>query len=117
MHFLLTNLEVVYVLSTSCPEVGDDAPMVAFRDRNKWENDDYITRGHIINGMSDPLFDLYQNVESAKELWDLLESKYMVDDASSVKFLVSNFNNYKMVDSRPVMEQFHEIQHILGQLA
>ncbi|CAM8944203.1 unnamed protein product [Rhodiola kirilowii] len=117
MHFLLTNLKVVYVLSTPCPEVGDNALVGAFRERNKWENDDYIARGHILNGMSDPLFDLYQNVESAKELWDTLEAKYMAEDASSVKFLVSNFNNYKMVDSRPVMEQFHEIQRILGQLA
>ncbi|CAM8913974.1 unnamed protein product [Rhodiola kirilowii] len=117
MHFLLTNLKVVYVLSTPCPEVGENAPVGDFRDRNKWENDDYIARGHILNGMSDPLFDLYQNVESAKELWDTLEAKYMAEDASSVKFLVSNFNNYKMVDSRPVMEQFHEIQRILGQFA
>ncbi|CAM8922385.1 unnamed protein product [Rhodiola kirilowii] len=117
MHFLLTNLKVVYVLSTPCPEVGDDALVVAFRDRSRWENDDYIARGYILNGMSDPLFDLYQNVESAKELWDTLESKYMAEEASSVKFLVSNFNNYKMADSRPVMEQFHEIHRILGQFA
>ncbi|CAM8920561.1 unnamed protein product [Rhodiola kirilowii] len=117
MHFLLTNLKVVYVLSTPCPEVGENAPVGDFRDRNKWENDDYIARGHILNGMSDPLFDLYQNVESAKELWDTLEAKYMAEDASSVKFLVSNFNNYKMVDSRPVMEKFHEIQRILGQFS
>ncbi|GKE25476.1 zinc finger, CCHC-type containing protein, partial [Tanacetum coccineum] len=34
---------------------------------------------------------------------------------SSKKFLVSNFNNYKMVDSRPVMEQFNELLRILGQ--
>ncbi|GJR85872.1 zinc finger, CCHC-type containing protein [Tanacetum coccineum] len=56
-----------------------------------------------------------KNVESAKELWDSLESKYMAEDASSKKFLVSNFNNYKMVDSRPVMEQFNELLRILGQ--
>ncbi|GJZ94302.1 hypothetical protein Tco_0666505 [Tanacetum coccineum] len=40
-----------------------------------------------------------RNGESAKELWDSLESKYMAEDASSKKFLVSNFNNYEMVDS------------------
>ncbi|GJX20941.1 zinc finger, CCHC-type containing protein [Tanacetum coccineum] len=39
----------------------------------------------------------------------------MVEDASSKKFLVSNFNNYKMVDSRSVMEQYHELLQILGQ--
>ncbi|GKE12054.1 hypothetical protein Tco_1415605 [Tanacetum coccineum] len=55
------------------------------------------------------------NVESAKKLWDSLESKYMAEDASSKKFLVSNFNNYKMVDSRHVMEQFNKLLRILGQ--
>ncbi|GKB22252.1 zinc finger, CCHC-type containing protein, partial [Tanacetum coccineum] len=56
-----------------------------------------------------------KNVKSAKELWDSLESKYMAEDASSKKFLVSNFNNYKMVNFRPVMEQFNELLRILGQ--
>ncbi|KAJ9554082.1 hypothetical protein OSB04_018127 [Centaurea solstitialis] len=79
------------------------------RKRCKWDNDDYICRGHILNGMSDPLFDLYQNMENAKQLWNDLESKYIVEDASSKKFLVSDFNNYKMVDSRPVMKEFKHI--------
>ncbi|GJX32410.1 hypothetical protein Tco_0242265, partial [Tanacetum coccineum] len=57
----------------------------------------------ILNGMFDPLFDIYQNVESFKELKDSFEAKYMTEDASSKKFLVSNFTNYKMTDSRPVM--------------
>nr|GEX73419.1 zinc finger, CCHC-type [Tanacetum cinerariifolium] len=65
--------------------------------------------------MSDSLFDVYTNVESAKELWDSLESKYMAEDSSSKKFFVSNFNNYKMVDSKPVMEQYNELLRILGQ--
>nr|GFC45006.1 zinc finger, CCHC-type [Tanacetum cinerariifolium] len=37
--------------------------------------------------MSDSLFDLYTNVESAKELWDSLESKYMAEDSLSKKFM------------------------------
>ncbi|GJX15012.1 zinc finger, CCHC-type containing protein [Tanacetum coccineum] len=49
--------------------------------------------------MSDALFDVYQNVESAKELWDQLEAKYMAEDTFSKKFLVNDFNNYIMVDS------------------
>nr|GEZ72491.1 putative zinc finger, CCHC-type [Tanacetum cinerariifolium] len=39
----------------------------------------------------------------------------MAEDSSSKKFLVSIFNNYKMVDSRPVMEQYNEILRIIGQ--
>ncbi|GJU28340.1 ribonuclease H-like domain-containing protein [Tanacetum coccineum] len=51
--------------------------------RAKWDTDDYVCRGLILNGMSDPLFDIYKNVESVKLLWDFLEVKYMAEDASS----------------------------------
>ncbi|GKD14942.1 hypothetical protein Tco_1199349 [Tanacetum coccineum] len=59
MHFLLSSMSVVYVLTTPIPEDGGDNPTVE------------------------------QNVESSKELWDSLEAKYMAEDASSKKFLVS----------------------------
>ncbi|GJY31172.1 zinc finger, CCHC-type containing protein [Tanacetum coccineum] len=74
--------------------------------------------------MSDALFDVYQNVGSAKELWDQLESKYMAGDASSKKFLVSNFNNYKIVDSSiidklpPSWKDFkHSLKHNKDELS
>nr|GEY25074.1 zinc finger, CCHC-type [Tanacetum cinerariifolium] len=38
----------------------------------------------------------------------------MDEDASSKKFLVRNFTNYKMTDSRLVMEQYNELLGILG---
>ncbi|GJR61778.1 hypothetical protein Tco_1503940 [Tanacetum coccineum] len=97
MHFLLSSMSVEQI-----------------RKRAKWDNDDYVCRGLILNGMFDPLFDIYQNIESSKELLDTLEAKYMARDASSKKFFVSNFTNYKMTDSRPVMEQYNELLGILG---
>ncbi|GKC85573.1 zinc finger, CCHC-type containing protein [Tanacetum coccineum] len=109
IHFLLSTINVVYVLATSIPEDGDNATLDQIRKKSKWENDDYVCRGIILNGMSDPLFDIYLFVESAKELWDSLEAKYMAEDASSKKFLVSNFTNYKMLDSRPVLEQYNKL--------
>nr|GEY54351.1 zinc finger, CCHC-type [Tanacetum cinerariifolium] len=44
---------------------------------------------------------------------DTLEAKYMAEYALSKKFLVSNFTNYKMTDSRPVLEQYNELLGIL----
>ncbi|GKA14457.1 zinc finger, CCHC-type containing protein [Tanacetum coccineum] len=82
MYFLLSNISVVYVLTTLISEDdGDDAIMEQIRKRAKWDNDDY----------------------------DSLKAKYMAEDASSKKFFVSNFTNYKMTDSRPVMEQYNEL--------
>ncbi|GJV74866.1 zinc finger, CCHC-type containing protein [Tanacetum coccineum] len=115
MHsFAFSSMSVVYVLNTPIPDDGDDATVDQIRKRAKWDNDDYVCRGLILNGMSDSLFDIYQNVESSKELWNSLEAKYMAEDASSKKFLVSNFTNYKMTDSRLVMEQYNELLGILG---
>ncbi|GKB69173.1 zinc finger, CCHC-type containing protein [Tanacetum coccineum] len=114
MHFLLSTINVVYVLTIPILDDGDDATVEQIRKRSKWENDDYVWRGIILNGMSDSLFNIYQNVESRKELWDSLEAKYMDKDASSKKFFVSDFTNYKMTDSRLVMERYNKILGILG---
>ncbi|GJX27219.1 zinc finger, CCHC-type containing protein [Tanacetum coccineum] len=72
-------------------EDGGDATMEQLKKRAKRDNDDYVCR----------------------ELWDSLEAKYMDEDASSKKFLVSNFTNYKMTDLRPVIEQYNELLGIL----
>ncbi|GJY40248.1 hypothetical protein Tco_0427518 [Tanacetum coccineum] len=40
MHFLLTRLNVVYVLTTLMTELMENATMEAIRIRAKWKNDD-----------------------------------------------------------------------------
>ncbi|GJY14558.1 zinc finger, CCHC-type containing protein [Tanacetum coccineum] len=84
IHFLLSSMSVVYVLTTLIPKDGENATMEQIRKMNKWDNDDYVCRGLILNGMFDPLFDIYQNIKSSKELWDSSEAKYMVEDASNL---------------------------------
>ncbi|GKB52496.1 hypothetical protein Tco_0903249 [Tanacetum coccineum] len=92
MNFFLTSISVMYVLSTPIPDSGDDAIVESIRKKRKWENDDYVCRGLLLN-----------------------ETKYMAKDAYSKKFLVSNLNNYKMVDSGIVIEQYNELLRILVQ--
>ncbi|GJY06856.1 zinc finger, CCHC-type containing protein [Tanacetum coccineum] len=91
MHFLLSSMSLVYVLTTPIPkDGGDDETVEQIRKSAKWDNDDYVCRGLILN-----------------------EAKYMAEDASSKKFLVSNFTIYKMNYSRPVIEQYNELLGIL----
>ncbi|GKB15798.1 hypothetical protein Tco_0849721 [Tanacetum coccineum] len=80
-----------YVLTTPIPKDGENATVKQLRIRAKWDNDDYTFQGLILN-----------------------EAKYMAEDASSKNFLVSNFTNYKMINLRPVMEQYNELLSILG---
>ncbi|KAI5410808.1 hypothetical protein KIW84_056082 [Lathyrus oleraceus] len=42
MHFMLTTLKVVHVLSTPIPELLEEDTVENLRRRSKWENDDYI---------------------------------------------------------------------------
>ncbi|GJZ08142.1 hypothetical protein Tco_0542425 [Tanacetum coccineum] len=51
-HFLLSSMSVVYVLTTPILEDGENATMEQIRKRNKWENDDYVCRGLILNELS-----------------------------------------------------------------
>ena len=57
-----------------------------------------------------------QGIEFAKELWEALENKYMSKNGSSKNILVIQFNNYKMVKERSILDQLHEIQSILSHL-
>ena len=66
--------------------------------------------------MTDTLFGVDQFHESVKLLWDSLEDKYMAEDASSKKFLVSNFNAYKMVVNPSIIDQFHDLQRMYGNM-
>ncbi|GJX70612.1 hypothetical protein Tco_0307783 [Tanacetum coccineum] len=105
MHFILSTISVVYVLNTPIPDDGDDAIVNQIKRKNKWENDDYVCHGIIHNGLSDSLFDIYQNVESEKELWDSLEAKYMAEDASSKKFKQHKMNMDKAMQVSCIIDK------------
>nr|GFA34609.1 zinc finger, CCHC-type [Tanacetum cinerariifolium] len=50
MHFLLFSMSVVYVLTTFIPDDGGENPTVKkVRRRAKWDNDDYVYKGLILN--------------------------------------------------------------------
>ena len=73
-------------ISTPKSEEKENETLEEARKRNQWEKNDFICRGHILNGMCDFLFDIYEFHESAKILWDSLEDKYTLEDASSKNF-------------------------------
>mgnify|MGYP003703467655 FL=1 len=65
----------------------------------------------ILSVLSDHLYDVYQSTTStAKELWKTLEAEYGTVDAGIDRFIVSNFNRYKMKDEVLVGCQIHEFQ-------
>nr|GEX94037.1 zinc finger, CCHC-type [Tanacetum cinerariifolium] len=83
MHFLLTKLKVVYVLTTPMPELLEDATVEAIRIREKWENDDYICKGHILNDQS-----MEQYNELLRILGQYTQHGLKMDESISVSSII-----------------------------
>ncbi|RVW91509.1 Retrovirus-related Pol polyprotein from transposon TNT 1-94 [Vitis vinifera] len=83
VRFLLTALKIFYILDPTLaplpePKENDTPQLVAAR--KKREEDELICRGHILNALSDRLYDLYTNTNSAREIWEALENKYKAEE-------------------------------------
>ena len=68
--------------------------------------------------MSNKYYDQYYiKCKFAKEFWDTLKAIYLAEEASSKKFLVSNYMEFKMVDDKSITEQVQEFQLIANKIA
>lgn len=59
-------------------------------NQEKYERDNKIVRGHLLNHMCNSLFDLFVMHKSAKVILDLLEKKYVTDDTGKRSMLWEN---------------------------
>ncbi|KAL0350118.1 UNVERIFIED_CONTAM: hypothetical protein Sradi_4161000 [Sesamum radiatum] len=99
------QLEVDYVLFTDPPEITPqttdastaivttsqtvtDSSRREDELKTKYEKDNKTVRGHLLNYMTNTLFDLFVNHKSARTIWNTLESRYGGDDAGRKKYVV-----------------------------
>ncbi|KAL0313167.1 UNVERIFIED_CONTAM: Retrovirus-related Pol polyprotein from transposon TNT 1-94 [Sesamum radiatum] len=114
---LLTTLNLARFLSEEAPVVSEgetDTQKRAAMDA--WVHGDFLCRNYILNGLSDTLYNVYSSAKTARALWESLEKKYKTEDAGLKKFIVGKFLEFKMVDSKTVMNQVQEFQMILHDL-
>jgi hypothetical protein len=79
MKFLLTAPRIFYVLDPSLNSLPDptlEDTDVVKAERKKRKEDELVYRGHILNTLSDRLYDLFTAIESLQEIWNALEAKY-----------------------------------------
>ncbi|XP_016432970.1 uncharacterized protein LOC107759520 [Nicotiana tabacum] len=113
------QLEVDYILFNDPPtdivtDNSNSANIIVDDDatKKKFEKDNKTVRGHLLNHMTNPLFDLFINYKSAKVIWDSLEKKYGPDDAGKKKYVIEKWIKFQMVDDKPIMEQVHEYENL-----
>ena len=119
MKFLLTALKLFYVLDPNLmifPTASDEDTNEIKAQRKKREEDELICRGHILNTLSDCLYDLCTSMKSPKEIWNTLEVKYKTEKIGTNKFIIQKYFDYKMLDNISVLDQAHELQILVNKL-
>ncbi|XP_028053634.1 uncharacterized protein LOC114258003 [Camellia sinensis] len=117
MLFYLNTLNLTRFLredARSLSENESDAQVVATVDA--WKHADFSCRSYILNGLDNTLYNVYSPIKTAKALWDLLDRKYKTKDAGTKKFVVGCFLDFKMADSKIVINQVQEAQAILHEI-
>lgn len=119
LFFLLTILRIAYILDPKLepfPEPKEDDTKVVRAARKQREDDEVMCRGHILNTLSDRLYDLYNSMASPIEIWNAFEYKYKTKKEGTDKFLVLKYFEFAMVDIKSILDQIHELQIIVAKL-
>ncbi|KAL5803299.1 hypothetical protein ACOSQ4_031604 [Xanthoceras sorbifolium] len=103
MLFSLTTNKVAYVLTTEKSILP--LPLIALKEHVSWDDNDFLCKNYILNGLSDALYDYYNSNKSAKEIWGALQKKYDTEEAGAKKYAVSRYMKYQMTDDKYVEAQ------------
>jgi hypothetical protein len=100
-------MNVMYVATGKAPEGVSE---------EKFNADDNLFRGAIINILVDNLVDTYLQRKTGKDIWEALEAQYGSSDAGGELYVMEQFLDYRMVEDRYVVEQAHEVQALAKEL-
>nr|GEW30245.1 hypothetical protein [Tanacetum cinerariifolium] len=118
MFFYLTTLGLARFLKETIPQVeppveGQSSNAQAMQAVETWKHSDFLCHNYVLNGLIDPLYNVYCKTTTAKELWKSLERKYKIEDGGTKKFVVARFSDYKMVDSKNMISQVQDLQVLI----
>ncbi|GJX87099.1 hypothetical protein Tco_0339113 [Tanacetum coccineum] len=87
MFFYLTTLGLALFLKETVPQVeppaeGQSSNAQVVQAVEAWKHSDFLCHNYVLNGLIDPLYNVYYKTTTAKELWESLERKYKTEDAA-----------------------------------
>jgi hypothetical protein len=109
VKFWLVSMKIWWVISPVLP--------LSEEQNCAFELDNSTCVGCILSLLSDQLCDIYMKYDVAREIWEALDRKYAESDAGRELYVNDQYHEYRMVDDRSVVEQAHEIQLLVGELA
>ena len=84
-----------HILIDPKPEDGSESLPI-------WETNNQQVRHAILSTISNELFDVYCQYKVAKEIYDAMNKKYVLEDVGTQKYAIWNFRNFQMIDDRDV---------------
>jgi hypothetical protein len=105
----LTDLKLFWVVTSAVSQVASDdsddtAKAATLAEKAKWDEANEACLSHLLNVLSNRLFDVYSGFTSAKGLWTELENEFSEVDNGNESFTMENYLNYKVAEGRSVME-------------
>jgi hypothetical protein len=91
-------------------------PLTEEQDRN-FKSDNKTCVDCILTLLSEQLYDIHMHHEVARDLWETLDRMYTESDAGREFYVNEQYHEYRTVDDHSVVEQSHEIQLLMGELA
>ncbi|XP_051121200.1 uncharacterized protein LOC127244760 [Andrographis paniculata] len=89
MLFYLTMLNLKEWLMEDAPVVPEGSSEEQKAQILKaWKRSNFMCKNYVLNGLSDSLYNVYRHALTPKQLWETLEKKYIIEDASTKKFIV-----------------------------
>ncbi|KAL0301905.1 UNVERIFIED_CONTAM: hypothetical protein Sradi_6467300 [Sesamum radiatum] len=80
----------------------------------KYERDNKMVKGHLLNYMTNTLSDLFVNHKSARTIWNTLESRYGGDDAGRKMYVVGKWLEFQIMDGKSIMDQVHKYENLVA---
>ena len=91
-------------------------PKSDFENLSKRENGNKQVRHAICSTLTNEFFDVYCQHKVAKEIWDALTKKYIVEDAGTQKYAIGNFRKFQMTEDKDVLSQIHNYHMLVNDL-
>ena len=82
-----------------------------------WETRNKQVRHAILSTFTNELFDVYYQYKVAKEMWNAMHKKYILEGVGTQKYVIKNFRNFQMTENRDVSSQIRGYHLLINDLA
>ena len=73
-------------------------------------------RHAILSILSNELFYIYCQFKVAKEIWNAMNKKYILENLGTHKYVIGNFRNFQTTEDKDVSSQIHDYHLLINDL-